>query len=91
MAISNAEAPITHVMRNAVSGNRKPGGAFAILRLVAIHVSGPHTKNANSANMQASTRAAKRGRNEKRSATPQAICPTPVMYARLTRNGIRME
>ena len=86
-AISNAEAPITHVIRNAVRGNRTPGGAPCILGVTANQVSGPQTKKANKASMPVSIKAAVRGQMENRIARPQAICPNPVRYARPVRKG----
>src|ERR1700676_3903108 len=54
MAMSNADDPITKVMRKADSGSRKRGGVPAIFGLAAVHVFGLHTTNANRANMKAS-------------------------------------
>src|SRR5438477_10298180 len=64
IAINHDDAPITHVMRKAVSGKRKPGGAPAIFGVAEIQVSGPQTKNANMANIAVSRRPATRDRQK---------------------------
>lgn len=61
LAIRNDEAPITHVMRKAVSGKRKPEGVSAIFGVDENHVLGPQTRNANRTSMAVSISAARRG------------------------------
>jgi hypothetical protein len=88
-AISKAAAPITQVIKNAVSGNLGPEGLPAILGVEANQVSGPQTRNANNVSITVSTIAAARGKTGKIIASPHPICPTPVRYASASLKGIQ--
>jgi hypothetical protein len=44
LAIGKAEAPMTHVIKNAVRGNRAPGGVPASFGVAVIQVSGPQNQ-----------------------------------------------
>ncbi len=87
LAISKAEAPMTHVIKNAVRGNRAPGGVPASFGVAAIHVSGPHTRKANRASIPVSMRAAARGKIENRTPRPQATC----QFHRILSRHLRFE
>jgi hypothetical protein len=77
-ATKNAEAPMTQVMRNAVKGNRGPGGVPGNFGVDKNQLVGPQTKKAKIASMAVSIIAAARGKTENRTPRPQAICPKPV-------------
>jgi len=73
---THAADAIAHEMKNAVHGNRVFGAAT---------IAGPQTSKVKRLTMPASALAATRGKIEKSTPRPQAICPTPVKYAQPTR------
>src|SRR5205814_6105992 len=61
IAIKRAEAPMTHVMKNAVRGNLGPAGIPANVGLKSIHLVGPQTRNEKRVSIPVSMNAATRG------------------------------
>lgn len=68
-ATTQAAEAIAHEMKKAVHGS---------LVLGAARIAGTQTRSVNRLNMPASVLAATRGKIEKSTPRPQAICPAPV-------------